>query len=155
MRRGTPSPSDLSGMEAALRLARAASVREEVPVGAVIIADGQILAEAHNETIERRDPTAHAELLAVHRALHRAAVDRLPLATLYVTLEPCAQCAGAIVLAKLGRVVFGAYDERCGMAGSVYDLLRHPSFNHRPEVMGGLMAEECGTLLKRFFLARR
>jgi len=142
-------------MEAALRLARAASVREEVPVGAVIVADGEALAEAHNETVERRDPTAHAELLAVHRALHRVGADRLPLATLYVTLEPCAQCAGAIVLAKLGRVVFGAYDARCGMAGSVYDLLRHPGLNHRPEVLGGVMAEECGELLKRFFLARR
>ena len=142
-------------MEAALRLARAASVREEVPVGAVVIADGEILAEAHNETIERRDPTAHAELLALHRALHRVGEDRLFQATLYVTLEPCAQCAGAIVLAKLGRVVFGAYDGRCGMAGSVYDILRHPSLNHRPEVLGGLMATECGDLLKRFFLARR
>jgi tRNA(adenine34) deaminase len=142
-------------MEHALRLARAASVREEVPVGAVVIADGELLSEAHNETIERRDPTAHAELLALHRALHRVGSDRLPLATLYVTLEPCAQCAGAIVLAKLGRVVFGAFDARCGMAGSVHDLLRHPSLNHRPEVLGGLMSQECGDLLKRFFLARR
>jgi tRNA(adenine34) deaminase len=142
-------------MEHALRLARAASVREEIPIGAVVVADGELLSEAHNETIERRDPTAHAELLAVHRALHRVGADRLPLATLYVTLEPCAQCAGAIVLAKLGRVVFGAYDARCGMAGSVHDLLRHPSLNHRPEVLGGLMSEECGDLLKRFFLVRR
>jgi tRNA(adenine34) deaminase len=142
-------------METALRLARAASVREEVPVGAVVIADGEVLAEAHNETVERRDPTAHAELLAVHRALHRVGADRLPRATLYVTLEPCAQCAGAIVLAKLGRVVFGAYDDRCGMAGSVYDILRHPGLNHSPEVVGGVMAQECGELLTRFFLARR
>ena len=142
-------------MEAAIRLARVASVREEVPIGAVVIADGEILSEAHNETIERRDPTAHAELLALHRALNRVGADRLPLATLYVTLEPCAQCAGAIVLTKVGRVVFGAYDGRCGMAGSVYDILRHPSLNHRPEVLGGLMATECGDLLKRFFLARR
>ncbi len=95
-------------MQAALRLARAASVREEVPVGAVVIADGEMLAEAHNETVQRRDPTAHAELLAIHRALQKAGEDRLPFATLYVTLEPCAQCAGAIVLAKVGRVVFGA-----------------------------------------------
>lgn len=142
-------------MEAAIRLARAASVREEIPIGAVVMADGEILAEAHNETIERRDPTAHAEVLAIHRALHRVGSDRLPLATLYVTLEPCAQCAGALVLAKVGRVVFGAYDARLGMAGSVYDLLRHPRLNHRPEVLGGLLAEECGELLKRFFLARR
>ncbi len=155
MRRGTPSPSDLTGMQAALRLARAASVREEVPVGAVIVADGDLLAEAHNETIQRRDPTAHAEMLALHRAMQKVGVDRLPFATMYVTLEPCAQCAGALVLAKVGRLVFGAYDGRCGMAGSVYDLLRHPRLNHRPEVVGGLLAEECGDLLKRFFQSQR
>jgi len=142
-------------MEAALRLARAASVREEVPVGAIVISEGEILGEAHNETVQRRDPTAHAEMLALQRALQKAGEDRLPMTTIYVTLEPCAQCAGAIVLAKVGRVVFGAYDARCGMAGSVYDLLRNPRLNHRPEVMGGLMAEECGDLLKRFFLSKR
>jgi tRNA(adenine34) deaminase len=142
-------------MQAALRLARVASVREEVPVGAVIIAEGETLAEAHNETVQRRDPTAHAEMLALHRALQRVGEDRLPFATMYVTLEPCAQCAGALVLAKVGRIVFGAYDGRCGMAGSVYDLLRHPRLNHRPEVVGGLMAEDCGDILKRFFQSRR
>jgi tRNA(adenine34) deaminase len=142
-------------MQAALRLARAASVREEIPVGAVIVAEGETLAEAHNETIHRRDPTAHAELLAIHRAIQKVGEDRLPFATMYVTLEPCAQCAGALVLAKIGRVVFGAYDGRCGMAGSVYDLLRHPRLNHRPEVVGGLLGEECGELLKRFFQVRR
>jgi tRNA(adenine34) deaminase len=142
-------------MEAALRVARAAAVREEVPVGAVVVAEGELLAEAHNETLQRRDPTAHAELLALQRALQTAGEDRLLMATLYITLEPCAQCAGAIVLAKVGRVVFGAYDARCGMAGSVYDLLRDPRLNHRPEVVGGLMADECGDLLKRFFLSRR
>jgi tRNA(adenine34) deaminase len=155
MRRGTPSPSDLTGMQAALRLARAGSVREEVPVGAVVMVDGEILGEAHNETVQRRDPTAHAELLALHRALQKAGEDRLPMASMYITLEPCAQCAGAIVLAKVGRVVFGAFDARCGMAGSVYDLLRSPRLNHRPEVVSGLMAEECGDLLKRFFESRR
>ncbi len=155
MRRGTPSPSDLVGMQAALRLARAGSVREEVPVGAVVVAEGEILGEAHNETVQRRDPTAHAELLALHRALQKAGEDRLPTTTMYVTLEPCAQCAGAIVLAKVGRVVFGAYDARCGMVGSVYDLLRNPRLNHRPEVIGGLMAEECGDILKRFFQSKR
>jgi tRNA(adenine34) deaminase len=155
VRRGTPSPADLGGIQAALRLARAAAVREEVPVGAVILRDGEILAEAHNETIERGDPTAHAELLAVQRALLAAGTDRLPGATLYVTLEPCAQCAGAIILAKVDRVVFGAHDARSGMAGSVYDLLRQPRLNHRPEVLGGLMGEECGELLRRFFSARR
>jgi len=155
VRRGTPSPSDLQGMQAALRLARAASVREEIPVGAVIVAEGEVLGEAHNETVQRRDPTAHAEILAIHRALQTAGEDRLPLATLYVTLEPCAQCAGAIVLAKVGRVVYGAADLRVGMVGSVYDLLRHPRLNHRPEVVAGLFSEECAELLKRFFQSRR
>jgi tRNA(adenine34) deaminase len=142
-------------MQAALRLARAASVREEVPIGAVIIAEGEVLGEAYNETVQRRDPTAHAEVLALQRALSKVGEDRLPFATLYVTLEPCAQCAGAMVLAKVGRVVFGAYDSRVGMAGSVYDLLRHPRMNHRPEVVGGLMAEDCADLLKRFFQSKR
>jgi tRNA(adenine34) deaminase len=142
-------------MEAALRLARAASVREEIPVGAVIVQEGEHLAEAHNETVQRHDPTAHAELLAIQRALERVGEDRLIDATLYVTLEPCAQCAGAMVLAKIGRVVFGAYDQRAGMAGSVFDILRHPRLNHGVEVVGGLMAEQCGDLLKRFFQSRR
>lgn len=155
MRRGTPTPTDLAGMEAALRVALAASIREEVPVGAVVVREGELIAEAHNEMARRGDPTAHAELLAIQRALTKLGTDRLTDATLYVTLEPCAQCAGAMVLAKLGRVVFGAYDGRAGMAGSVFDVLRHPRLNHGAEVLGGVMAEECGALLKRFFLARR
>jgi tRNA(adenine34) deaminase len=142
-------------MEAALRLARAAAVREEVPVGAVIMREGEYLAEAHNRTVEQKDPTAHAEVLAIRQALAAGGDDRLVGATLYVTLEPCAQCAGAIVLAKVDRVVFGAWDDRAGMAGSVMDLLRHPRLNHRPEVIGGLMSEECGELLRNFFSARR
>ena len=157
MRRGAPSPSDLAGMEAALRMARAGSVREEIPVGAVVMQEGTILAEAHNETIQRNDPTAHAELIAIQRALGRAGAGegRLPAATLYVTLEPCAQCAGAVILAKVGRVVFGAFDSRIGMAGSIHDLLRDPRQNWRPEVIGGVLEEECADLLKRFFQARR
>ena len=145
MRRGTPSPSDLTGMQAALRLARAASVREEVPVGAVIIADGESSPRPTTRPCSGGDPTAHAELLALQRALQRLGEDRLPFATMYVTLEPCAQCAGSLVLAKLGRIVFGAYDARCGMAGSVYDLLRHPRLNHRPEVVGGSWPRSAGT----------
>jgi tRNA(adenine34) deaminase len=142
-------------MEAALRLARVAAVREEVPVGAVVCRDGVILAEAHNETILRNDATAHAELLAIQRAIEKVSEGRLTRSTLYVTLEPCTQCAGAIILSKIERVVFGAWDPRAGMAGSVHDLLRHPRLNHRPEVVGGVMEDECGALLKRFFLARR
>jgi len=142
-------------MEAAIRLARAAAVREEVPIGAIIVREGRVIAEANNETIARRDPTAHAEILAIRKALEAVGEDRLLDATLYVTLEPCAQCAGAIVLAKVGRVVFGAWDPRAGMAGSVHDLLRHPRLNHRPEVYGGVLEEECGETLKQFFRARR
>jgi tRNA(adenine34) deaminase len=155
VRRGGLLPADHIWMEAAIRLARAAAVREEVPIGAIIVHEGRVIAEANNETIARKDPTAHAEILAIRKALEAVGEDRLPDATLYVTLEPCAQCAGAIVLAKVGRVVFGAWDPRAGMAGSVHDLLRHPRLNHRPEVYGGVLEEECGETLKQFFRARR
>jgi tRNA(adenine34) deaminase len=114
-----------------------------------------ILGEAHNETVARNDPTAHAELLALQRALAASGSDRLTGATLYATLEPCAQCAGAIVLAKVGRVVYGARDDKAGMAGSVGDLLRHARLNHRLEVLGGVLAAECGELLRGFFAERR
>ena len=117
--------------------------------------DGTAIALAHNETVRHHDPTAHAELLAIERALQALATDRLNDCTLYVTLEPCAMCAGAIVLAKVGRVVFGAWDDRAGMAGSVGDLLRHPRLNHRPEVLGGVEAERCGAPLAAFFRERR
>src|SRR5690349_24670790 len=142
-------------MAAALEEARRAAPMGEVPVGAAVFRDGVVVARAHNESVTRADPTAHAELLAVQRALAALETDRLTDCTLYVTLEPCAQCAGAIVLAKVGRVVFGAYDDKVGMAGSVEDLLRHPRLNHRPEVIGGVDAETCGALLKEFFASRR
>jgi tRNA(adenine34) deaminase len=124
-------------------------------VAAVIVRNGHAVAAATNETIVRQDPTAHAELLAIRSALAALHTDRLTDCTLYVTLEPCAQCAGAIVLAKVGRVVFGAWDEKAGMAGSVGDLLRHPNLNHKPEVVAGVLAPECGALLRQFFQARR
>ncbi len=142
-------------MQWALAQATRAAAAGEVPVGAVIVTGGVVVAEAHNETILRRDPTAHAELLAIGAALRHLATDRLTDATLYVTLEPCAQCAGAIVLAKLGRVVFGAYDDKAGMGGSVGDILRHPKLNHRPEVIGGIMADRSAAMLREFFQARR
>jgi tRNA(adenine34) deaminase len=146
---------DLAGMRLALKTAQEADSLGEVPVGAVILSQGRVLARAHNETIVRRDPTAHAEVLAIRQALAAVGEDRLSEATLYITLEPCAQCAGAIVLSKVGRVVFGAWDEKAGMAGSVGDLLRHPQLNHRPEVTGGVLEEECGAMLREFFTARR
>ena len=142
-------------MEAALDEARKAAASNEVPVGAVILRNGDVLSTAHNQTVARRDPTAHAELLAIHQALQAAATDRLDDCTLYVTLEPCAQCAGAIVLAKLDRVVFGAYDDKAGMARSVGDLLRHPRLNHRVTVQGGVREEACGALLTTFFSLKR
>ena len=142
-------------MAAALQEARRAASIGEVPVGAAVLREGTVVARAHNETVQRRDPTAHAELLAVRQALSSLQTDRLSDCTLYVTLEPCAQCAGAIVLTKVGRVVFGAYDPKAGMAGSVGDVLRHSGLNHRVEVIGGVEEEECGRLLQDFFRGRR
>ncbi len=142
-------------MAAALEEARRAASNGEVPVGATVLRDGTMVVRAHNETVGRRDPTAHAELLVVQQALSLLRTDRLSDCTLYVTLEPCAQCAGAIVLAKVGRVVFGAYDPKAGMAGSVGDVLRHPGLNHRVEVVGGMEEDECGRLLQDFFRDRR
>jgi tRNA(adenine34) deaminase len=142
-------------METALDQARRAASTGEVPVGAVVSRDGAVIARAHNETVARHDPTAHAELLALQQALRSLGTDRLSDCTLYVTLEPCAQCAGALVLAKLGRLVFGAYDPKAGMAGSVGDLLRHRSLNHQVEVIGGVREEECGALLRAFFESKR
>ncbi|HEV2750397.1 MAG TPA: tRNA adenosine(34) deaminase TadA [Gemmatimonadales bacterium] len=149
------APRDMAGMAAALDEARRAASSGEVPVGAVVFRDGVVVGRAHNESVARADPTAHAELLAVQRALEALPTDRLTDCSLYVTLEPCAQCAGAIVLAKVGRVVFGAYDPKAGMAGSVDDLLRDPRLNHRVEVVGGIEAEACGGLLQTFFREQR
>ena len=142
-------------MRAALDVARRAVAVGEVPVGAVALRDGVVVAEAHNETVRRRDPTAHAELLVLQRAIELLSTDRLTDCSLYVTLEPCAQCAGAMVLAKVGRVVFGAHDPKAGMAGSVGDVLRHPRLNHRVEVVGGVEEEACAALLRAFFEVRR
>jgi tRNA(adenine34) deaminase len=154
-RRGALSDTDQAGMTAALDAARQGGAAGEVPVGAAVALDGRIIAAAHNETISQRDLTRHAEVIVLRRAMETAGVDRLDRATLYVTLEPCAQCAGAIVLARVQRVVFGAYDPKAGMAGSIGDLLRHPRLNHRPEVQGGVMDAECGAVLREFFQDRR
>lgn len=142
-------------MAAAIEAARRAGSFGEVPVGAAIVVAGRVVCDAHNETVARNDLTQHAELIAIRQALAARSTDRLDDATLCVTLEPCAQCAGAIVLARVSRVVFGAYDPKAGMAGSVGDVLRHPRLNHRPEVLGGIRASECGELLAAFFSSRR
>jgi tRNA(adenine34) deaminase len=139
----------------ALDIAREAMKRNEVPIGAVIVRDGALLAAASNRTIRDQDPTAHAEVLAIREAASKLDRSRLDDCTLYVTVEPCAMCAGAIVLSRIKRVVFGAWDEKAGMAGSVGDLLRHPRLNHRPEVRAGVLADECGQLLEDFFRAQR
>ena len=142
-------------MEAALEQARIAAAKDEVPIGAVVMRGDDVVAHAHNETVSRRNPTYHAEFLAIERALEALETDRLTDCTLYVTIEPCAQCAGAIVLAKVGKLVFGAYDEKAGMCGSVGDVVRHPRLNHRVQVTGGVQAEACSELIRGFFAARR
>ena len=146
---------DSAWMRLALEQAEDAGAAGEVPVGAVIVRDGDLLARGANAMVASGDPTAHAEMIAVQAALAALGVPRLEGCTLYVTLEPCAMCAGAIVLARLDRVVFGAWDDKAGMGGSVGDVLRHPKLNHRPEVAGGVLASECGALLKDFFASRR
>lgn len=142
-------------MRNALDLARDAARRNEVPVGAVVVRAGVILSAATNRTVRDQDPTAHAETVAIREAASKLERWRLDDCTLYVTLEPCAMCAGAIVLSRMKRVVFGAWDEKSGMAGSVADLVRHPRLNHRPEVKGGVLADECAALLSDFFQTQR
>lgn len=139
----------------ALHEARVAEEAGEVPVGAIIVRDGVVIAQAHNRTVRDQDATAHAESLAVRQACAQVGSWRLSRCTLYVTLEPCAMCAGALVLARVDRVVFGAWDPKAGMAGSVGDVLRHPRLNHRAEVQGGVCEAEAGTMLREFFTARR
>jgi tRNA(adenine34) deaminase len=140
-----------------LALAEAERAREhgDVPIGAVLVRGGEVLSTAHNERELLKDPTAHAEVLALREAARAAGSWRVLDATLYVTLEPCAMCAGAIVLARVPRVVYGATDPKAGAAGSVLDVLSEPRLNHRPEVEGGVLGQECGELLSEFFASRR
>jgi tRNA(adenine34) deaminase len=142
-------------MRHALCLAQRAADEGEVPVGAVIVRDNSLLAEGWNRPITSHDPTAHAEIQALRAAGLAAGNYRLPDSTLYVTLEPCVMCAGAIVHARVKRVVFAAPDPRVGAAGSAFSLLDNERFNHMVAVQGGVLAEECGELLKGFFKARR
>ena len=142
-------------MRQALVQARIAARRGEVPVGAVMVCGGKIVARAHNEVVRRRDPAAHAELLAIQRAAKRLRNERLAGCTLYTTLEPCPMCAGAAVLARLAEVVYGAADPRAGAAGSLMNVLRQPGLNHRVGVRGPVRSRECGAVLRRFFKLRR
>ncbi|HET7445787.1 MAG TPA: nucleoside deaminase [Solirubrobacterales bacterium] len=156
MNSSAPNSADWPAMGIALEQARLAEGHGDVPIGAAILAaDGSLLAAAGNERELRRDPTAHAEILAIRAAAEALGGWRLPGTTLCVTLEPCAMCAGAIVLARIPTVVIGAPDPKAGAAGSVLDVLAEPALNHRPEVRTGVREDECAALLREFFSSRR
>jgi tRNA(adenine34) deaminase len=142
-------------MRAALAEAARALAHDDVPVGAVLVHDGEVVGAGHNERELRQDPTAHAEMLAIREAAAALGSWRLLDTVLYVTLEPCAQCAGAIVLGRVPHVVYGTADPKAGAAGSVLDILGEPRLNHRPTVQGGVLAADCAALLVEFFRARR
>ena len=146
---------DHEGMRAALREARAAATADEVPVGCVIVHDGAVIGRGHNQIEALQDATAHAEILAIGAASNALQSWRLSECTLYVTLEPCAMCAGALVLARVGRLVYGASDPKAGACGSVLDVIHERRLNHRVETTAGVMADECGSILKSFFARKR
>jgi tRNA(adenine34) deaminase len=142
-------------MRLAMREAERAADHDDVPIGAVVVREGEVIGSAGNERELRGDPTAHAEILALREASRRLGGWRIPGSVLYVTLEPCAMCAGAIVLARVPRLVYGARDPKAGAAGSVFDILGEPRLNHRPRVEGGLLADDSAALVESFFAARR
>ena len=142
-------------MRLALREASLAVEHDDIPVGAIVVHDGEVIGTGHNEREVRADPTAHAEMIALRAAAEAVGSWRVLDSVLYVTLEPCAMCAGAIVLARVPRVVFGTTDPKAGAAGSVLDVLAEPRLNHRPQVESGLLAQECGDVLRAFFAPRR
>lgn len=146
---------DAVWMRRALQLAGKAEAIGEVPVGAILVRDDRVLGKGFNTLIRDHDPSAHAEMVAIRAAARAEGNYRLPGTTLYVTLEPCSMCAGVIVQARIARVVYGADDPRTGAARSVFNILDHPQLNHRCEVVSGVLAEECGAILRRFFRARR
>jgi len=150
-----PAAADERGMDVALTEARRCLQWDDVPVGAAVFLGEELLAAAGNERERRRDPTAHAEILALRAAAERVETWRLEECRMYVSLEPCAMCAGALVLARVRRLIYGAADPKAGFAGSVGDITRHPALNHRLEVIGGVREPECSELLKDFFRGRR
>jgi tRNA(adenine34) deaminase len=149
------SETDQAFMREAIGEARVAGEAGEVPVGAVVVMGGEVVARGVNRTLSDNDPSAHAEVIAIRAAAGEAGNPRLNGATLYVTLEPCPMCVGALVQARIDRLVFGAYDPKAGAAGSAVDLTDSPAFNHRFEVNGGVLADECGAVLRAFFERRR
>ncbi len=149
------SSEDRALMELAIDQARAAASEGEVPVGAIVSVAGRVIAVGHNCPISLNDPTGHAEVLAIREAARALGAYRLTEAALYVTLEPCVMCVGAIIAARLAKVVYGARDEKAGALGSVYDIGRDGRLNHRIEVYGGIMADECAAILREFFKTRR
>jgi tRNA(adenine34) deaminase len=149
------SQDDERWMAAAIEQAKAGALQNDVPVGAVVVHEGMSIGEASNRTLRDTDPTGHAEILAMRYAARSLGRWQLNGCTLYVTLEPCAMCAGAVVLARIDRLVFGAWDEKAGMVGSLGDIVRHPKLNHRAEVLGGVRADECAELLRTFFAEKR
>jgi tRNA(adenine34) deaminase len=155
MESAPPLADDLLFMRAALQSARRAPGHHDVPVGAVVVHEGRVIARAHNRREADDDPTGHAELIAIRRAARKLSSWRLDDCTLYVTLEPCAMCAGAIVLSRLPRLVYGASDPKAGFVGSLGDLCQDPRLNHRVRVVSGLLEVECGGILKEFFRERR
>ena len=142
-------------MRLALREAQRAFDEQEVPVGAVVVQNGRVIARAHNRPVHLNDPTAHAEILALRRAARKMGNYRLTDCSLYVTIESCAMCAGAIIQARLQRVVFGARDPKAGASGSVLAVLNHPKLNHQVEIVSGVLADDCAAILQEFFRARR
>jgi tRNA(adenine34) deaminase len=148
-------PRDEYFMRLALREAARATEHDDIPVGAVVVRDGEVIGSGHNEREVRADPTAHAEMIALREAARTLGSWRVLDSVLYVTLEPCTMCAGAIVLARIPRVVFGTADPKAGAAGSVLDVLGEQRLNHRPQVQSGLLAEDCADLLRAFFASRR
>src|SRR5919197_5431909 len=152
---GTAAADDERFMRLAIAEAERALGHDDVPIGAVVVRDGEVIGAGHNERERRQDPTAHAEMLALQQAARAIGSWRLLETTLYVTLEPCAMCAGAIVLGRVPLVVYGTTDPKAGAAGSVLDVLAEPRLNHRPDVVGGVLAAECAALLLDFFAARR
>lgn len=147
--------ADIIFMRRALELARQAEAHGEVPVGAVLVRDNHIIGEGYNQPVASHDPTAHAEIIALRQAAERLSNYRIPQTTLYVTLEPCIMCAGAMIHARVQRLVFAAFDPKSGAAGTVTNIFNGPAINHHVDISGGVLARQCGQLLSSFFRSRR